>query len=263
MLEVQNLEVVYDRVIFAVKGVSIKVPEGGIVAVLGPNGSGKTTILRAVAGILKSQKGDITFGQVKFDGQSIADLPPDQIRRLGLCLLPERGGIFDELTVDENLRLGAILGPSGDFQNRLEKAWDWFPRLKDRRKIRSGYLSGGEQQMLALARVLLARPRFLMLDEPSLGLAPIIVDEIFAFIKRLNAEENISVLIVEQNAARALSIASYAYVLENGKTVLDGGTSDLLKDKEIKEFYLGIGGEGTRRNYRNIKHYKRRKRWLS
>lgn len=262
MLDVQNLEVVYDRVIFAVKGVSIRVPEGQIVAILGPNGSGKTTILRAVAGILKSQKGDVTYGKISFDGQTTTGLPPHRIRQKGLCLLPERGGLFDELTVEENLKLGGILGSSGNWPQGLEKAWTWFPRLRERRHLRSGYLSGGEQQMLALARALLSRPRLLMLDEPSLGLAPMIVDEIFRSIKRLNEEEKISILMVEQNAARALGLASYAYILENGKTVMDGPSKELAADKEIKEFYLGVGGQG-KRNYQNIKHYKRRKRWLS
>lgn len=261
MLQVENLEVVYDNVIFAVKGVSIKVEEGKVVAALGPNGSGKTTMLRAIAGILKSQEGEITGGNVRFQGHDLSKLPPEKIRTLGLSLIPEHGGLFGDLTTEENLRLGAA--SVGRKSASLDKVWEWFPRLHERAKVRAGYLSGGEQQMLALGRVLLAKPKLLMLDEPSLGLAPTIVQELFSFIKRLNKEEGVTILLVEQNAALTLGIADYGYILENGRIVLDGKSTDLLADKEVRQYYLGLGQESQRRSYRDAKHYKTRKRWLS
>lgn len=261
MLEVENLEVVYDNVISAVKGISIKVEEGNVVAALGPNGSGKTTMLRAIAGILKSQEGEITGGKVRFEGHDLSKLPPEKIRNLGLSLIPEHGGLFGDLTTEENLRLGAVSG--GHKGVSLDKVYEWFPRLHERAKVRAGYLSGGEQQMLALGRVLLAKPRMLMLDEPSLGLAPSVVQDLFSFIQRLNKEEGVTILLVEQNAALTLGIADYGYILENGRIVLDGASKELLADKEIRQYYLGLGQESQRRSYRDTKHYKTRKRWLS
>lgn len=261
MLQVENLEVVYDNVIFAVKGVSVKVAEGNIVAVLGPNGSGKTTMMRAIAGILKSQEGEITGGSIRFEGRDITKMPPEKIYKLGLSLIPEHGGLFSDLTTEENLRLAAAA--VGRKDTTLDKVWEWFPRLKERARIRSGYLSGGEQQMLALGRVLLAKPRLLMLDEPSLGLAPTVVQELFSFIQRMNREEGVTILLVEQNAALTLGIADYGYILENGRIVLDGPGPELLADKEVRQYYLGLGQESQRRSYRQAKHYKTRKRWLS
>ncbi|TDA69707.1 MAG: ABC transporter ATP-binding protein [Clostridia bacterium] len=262
MLSIENIEVVYDEVIYAVKGVSVKVPDGQIVTLLGPNGAGKTSILRAMSGILKSREGEITGGNIFLDGQSIAGHPPEKVRRAGIYLIPEGGGLFEDLTVEENLRLG-LLHSRGDQADGLGKAWEWFPVLQQRAWVRAGYLSGGEQQMLALARALLARPKVLMLDEPSLGLAPLIVDELFGFIRKINEEEGISILLIEQNARRALAIASYGYIMENGKIVLDAPAGELLQDKEVKEFYLGFGQGSKRRSYRDVKHYKRTKRWLS
>lgn len=261
MLRLENLEVVYDGVIFAVKGVSIHVPEGKVVAALGPNGSGKTTTLRAIAGILKSQEGEVTGGTIRFEGRDINKLPPEKIHGLGLSLIPEHGGLFSDLTVEENLRLGAA--SAGRKGAGLDKVWEWFPWLQKRARVRAGYLSGGEQQMLAMGRVLLAKPRLLMLDEPSLGLAPTIVKELFSFIQRLNKEEGVTILLVEQNAALTLGIADYGYILENGRIVLTGTATDLLADKEIRQYYLGLGQQSERRSYRDAKHYKTRKRWLS
>lgn len=260
MLQVENLEVVYDDVIYAVKGVSIKVEEGKVVAALGPNGSGKTTMLRAIAGILKSQDGEVTGGNIRFAGHDLIKYPPEKIRNLGLSLIPEHGGLFSDLTTEENLRLGATAGRKSA---SLDKVWEWFPRLHERAKVRAGYLSGGEQQMLALGRVLLSKPRLLMLDEPSLGLAPTVVQELFSFIQRLNKEEGVTILLVEQNAALTLGIADNGYILENGRIVLDGAAKDLLADKEVRQYYLGLGQESQKRSYRDAKHYKTRKRWLS
>lgn len=263
MLQVTNLEVVYDEIIYAVKGVSLRLDQGGIVAVLGPNGSGKTSILRAIAGILKSQEGAITGGAIEYAGKRLNRLPPERIARLGLTLIPEGGGLFEDLTVQEHLQLALATSGRPEARSDLQRVWSWFPRLKDRLQTRAGYLSGGEQQMLALARVLLVRPAVLLMDEPCLGLAPLVVRELFGFLKRLNEEEKVSVLLVEQNAAMALSIASYGYVLENGRVVLDGPASQLLQDREVREYYLGTGQRERKRNYREAKHYKTRKRWLS
>lgn len=263
MFKVQNLEVVYNDVIYAVKSSSVVVPDGKIVALLGPNGAGKTTILRAIAGILKSQAGEITGGEIELDGKVLNKVSPELIRASGVYLVPEGGGLFEDLTAEENLRLG-LLGATGtEAREGLARAWEWFPNLKRRSKVRAGYLSGGEQQMLALARVRLAKPKILMLDEPSLGLAPLIVEELFSYIKRLNAEQGISILLVEQNAASALGIADYGYIMENGKIVMDAPASELIQDKEVREFYLGLGASASKRSYRDVKHYKRKKRWLS
>ncbi|MDT3700926.1 MAG: ABC transporter ATP-binding protein [Thermincola sp.] len=261
MLQVENLEVVYDDVIYAVKGVSINVEEGKVMAALGPNGSGKTTMLRAIAGILKSQEGEVTGGNIRFNDHDLTKIPPEKIYSLGLSLIPEHGGLFSDLTTEENLRLGAAsVGRQGA---SLDKVWEWFPRLHERAKVRAGYLSGGEQQMLAMGRALLSKPKLLMLDEPSLGLAPTVVKELFSFIQRLNKEEGVTILLVEQNASLTLGIADYGYILENGRIVLDGTAKDLLADKEVRQYYLGLGQESQRRSYRDAKHYKTRKRWLS
>lgn len=266
MLLVENLEVVYNEVISAVKGISIKLPIGDIIAILGPNGSGKTSILRAIAGILKSQEGEITGGTVSLDGNQINGFPPEKVASLGIHLIPEGGGLFDDLTVLEHLRLAhsfskAAKGKIGD--KSFEKVWDWFPRLKERAMIKAGYLSGGEQQILALSMVLIIKPRILLMDEPSIGLAPVIVKELFSFLQRLNADEKMTVLLVEQNAFMALDVAKHGYILENGIIVLDGPSADLLVDKQVQEYYLGVGDKGSRRSYKDVKHYKTKKRWLS
>ena len=263
MLKVQNLELVYNDVINAVKSSSLEVPEGRIVTLLGPNGAGKTSLLRAVAGILRSHDAEITGGQVYLRDIKISGLSPEQIFKQGIFLIPEGGGLFEDLSTQENLRIGFKNASGTQVKEGIEKVWNWFPNLEKRANIRAGYLSGGEQQMLALGRALLVKPRILMLDEPSLGLAPLIVEELFAFIKRLNSEEGISILLIEQNARKALEVASYGYIMENGKIVFDAPAAELVQDKEIQEFYLGTGKEAKRRNYREIKHFKRKKRWLS
>lgn len=264
MLMVENLEVVYDEVISAVKGVSLELPPGQIVTVLGPNGSGKTSVLRAIAGVLKSQEGEITGGTIQFEGRRIDGEPPERISRLGIMLIPEGGGLFEDLTVQEHLQLVLVAGQRReDGQRDLQQVWEWFPGLKERLKTRAGYLSGGEQQMLALARALLIKPKVLLMDEPSLGLAPRVVMELFGFLERLNREEGVAILLVEQNAAMALAIADHGYILENGRIVLDGPAQELLHDKEVRHYYLGVGQEGKKRSYRDAKHYKTRKRWLS
>lgn len=263
MLKVQNLELVYNDVINAVKSSSLEVPEGQIVTLLGPNGAGKTSLLRAVAGILRSHDAEITGGQVYLGDIKISGLSPEEIFKQGIFLIPEGGGLFEDLTTQENLRIGIKNASGSQVKEGIEKVWNWFPNLEKRANIRAGYLSGGEQQMLALGRAILVKPKILMLDEPSLGLAPLIVEELFAFIKRLNSEEGISILLIEQNARKALEVASYGYIMENGKIVFDAPAAELVQDKEIQEFYLGTGKEAKRRNYREVKHFKRKKRWLS
>ena len=266
MLLVENLELIYNEIITAVKGVSIKVPIGEITIILGPNGSGKTSILRAIGGILKSQDGEITNGTISLEGHRIDGYTPEKISSLGVRLVPEGAGLFEDLTVFEHLRLAQYSNKSIQSkvkQDLFENVWAWFPTLKERKKIKVGYLSGGEQQMVSLAMVLVARPRILIMDEPSIGLAPIIVKELFGFLRRLNKEENVTILLVEQNAAISLGIANYGYILENGKIVLDGLACDLLNDKQVREYYLGIGDMEKKRSFRDVKHYKTRKRWLA
>lgn len=262
MLKVENIELVYNDVINAVKSSSLQVSEGQIVTLLGPNGAGKTSLLRAISGILRSQNAEITSGQIYMGDTKISGLEPEAIFKQGIFLIPEGGGLFEDLTTQENLQIG-LNTRSSQADEGIEKIWSWFPNLKERANIRAGYLSGGEQQMLALGRAMLIKPKLLMLDEPSLGLAPLIVEELFTFIKRLNAEEGMSILLVEQNARKALEVASYGYVMENGKIVFDAPAVDLVKDKEIQEFYLGAGKETKKRSYRDVKHFKRKKRWLS
>ncbi|MBI3090770.1 MAG: ABC transporter ATP-binding protein [Candidatus Tectomicrobia bacterium] len=264
MLKVTNLQTVYNDVIVAIKGVSLEVPEGSIVTLLGANGTGKTTLLRSISGVLKSMKAEIEEGSITFLGQQVIGKDPDEIVRLGLCQVPEGRRIFADLTVAENLRLGAYLrhdraGIRADLRNVL----DLFPPLAPRLSLRAGFLSGGEQQMLAIGRALMARPRLLMLDEPSLGLAPILVEEIFARLRRLNTELGLTILLIEQNANLALKLASYGYIMENGRVVLDGPSQKLLANEDVKEFYLGLTETAQRRSYAEVKHYKRRKRWLS
>jgi branched-chain amino acid transport system ATP-binding protein len=261
ILSVNNLEVVYDDVIHVLRGVSLSVEAGRIVALLGANGAGKTTLLRALSGLLDVHDGEVTKGSVTFDGRAIHGLPPTKIAALGIKQVLEGRRIFAELTVEENLRVGGHVAPR-DIKANLERVFGLFPVLAQRRKRTAGYLSGGEQQMLAMGRALMSQPRCLLLDEPSLGLAPLIVQQIRDLIVEINASGT-TVLLVEQNATMALSIAEHGYVMENGKIVMDKPAKELLDDSDVREFYLGLGAEGSTKSFRDVKHYKRRKRWLS
>jgi branched-chain amino acid transport system ATP-binding protein len=261
LLEVANLETVYHSVVRVLRGVSFEVPEGGIVALLGPNGAGKTTILRAITGLLDIHNGEVTKGIIRFEGRSLVGLRPDQVVAQGIAQVMEGRRILPELTVDENLRAGAWSAERAQVREDLEHAFERFPVLGQRRRQAAGYLSGGEQQMLAIARALMSRPKLLLMDEPSLGLAPKVVGDVARLIRQIN-EEGVAILLVEQNAALALALAERAAVLETGKVVLEGTSEELQEDQDIREFYLAVGGEG-RRSYRDVKHYRRRKRWLS
>lgn len=260
MLRITGLEVVYHSVARVVSGLSLDVPDGRIVALLGPNGAGKTTVLRAITGLLPLHEGAITKGRIEFDGEAIGGWRPERIVGRGLAQVMEARRIFSELTVEENLRAGAY-SRRDDWQADLQGIYDRFPRLAERRTQTAGYLSGGEQQMLAIGRALMTRPRLLLLDEPSLGLSPRLTEEIAKLIATIR-EQGVSVLLVEQNAQMALSLADHGYILETGKCVLDGSAADLREDPDVREFYLGMGG-GTRKNYRDVKRYARKKRWLS
>lgn len=261
MLEINNLEVVYNKVILVLRGISLTVADGQIVALLGSNGAGKTTLLRAITGLLDIHNGDVTKGTGSFAGEPLFGPHPDVIVRRGISQVMERRRIFVDLTVEENLLTGAFTRRDHEVKADIEAQYERFPVLGERRGRTAGYLSGGEQQMLAVARALMARPKMLLLDEPTLGLAPRLVEEVAQVIQQLNAD-GIGVLLVEQNAAVALDIADHGYVLETGKIVHDGPAKELREDADVQEFYLGVGGEG-RRNYRDVKHYRRRKRWLS
>jgi branched-chain amino acid transport system ATP-binding protein len=261
MLEVQNLEVVYDDVMLVLRGVSLRAPPGRIVALLGANGAGKTTLLRAISGLLDVHDGEVTKGAVTLDGRAIHHLSPAAIVRRGITQVMEGRRIFAELTVEENLRLGAHTRPRGVTAS-LDRVYGLFPVLAQRRRSTAGYLSGGEQQMVAMGRAMMSDPRFLLLDEPSLGLAPRLVEQIRELIVEIN-KTGTGILLVEQNATMALSIAEHGYVLETGKVVLDKPAADLLADEDVREFYLGLRAEGTVKSFREVKHYKRRKRWLS
>jgi branched-chain amino acid transport system ATP-binding protein len=260
MLRVGSLEVVYHSVARVVSGVSLDVPDGQIVALLGPNGAGKTTVLRAITGLLGLHDGRITKGAIELDGTRLDALAPERIVRRGLVQVMEGRRIFIELTVEENLLAGTY-GRTDDWRADLDAMYAQFPRLAERRKQTAGFLSGGEQQMLAIGRALLARPKVLLLDEPSLGLSPKLTEEVAQLIASIR-DRGVSVLLVEQNAQMALSLASHGYILENGKVVLDGSAAELREDPDVREFYLGMGG-GGRKNYRDVKRYARRKRWLS
>ncbi|GIH92605.1 ABC transporter ATP-binding protein [Planobispora siamensis] len=261
MLEVRNLEAVYDDVMLVLRGVSLRVPAGSVVALLGANGAGKTTLLRALSGLLDVHDGEITKGSVLLDGEPVHGLLPAQLVRRGISQVMEGRRIFAELTVEENLKVGAHTAPRQAAAN-LERVYGLFPLLKERRKGVSGYLSGGEQQMLAVGRALMSGPRYLLLDEPSLGLAPTLVGQIRDLVVEIN-KQGTTILLVEQNAAMALSIATHGYVMETGKIVMDRPAAELLADEDIKEFYLGLGAEGAVKSFREVKHYRRRKRWLS
>jgi branched-chain amino acid transport system ATP-binding protein len=261
MLEITNLEVVYEDVILVLRGVSLEVPDGQIVALLGANGAGKTTLLRAITGLLDVHEGEVTKGAISLDGRDIHRLPPAKIVSAGVKQVLEGRRVFAEFTVEENLRVGAHVDPPAAKRN-LDRIYGLFPVLKDRAKSLAGYLSGGEQQMLAMGRALISNPRYLLLDEPSLGLAPMLVQQIRDLIVEIN-QQGTSVLLVEQNANMALSIAEHGYIMETGKIVMDKAAAALLEDADVQEFYLGLQAEGAAKSYRDVKHYKRRKRWLS
>ena len=264
ILALNNIEVIYDRVILVLKGVSLDVPRRGIVALLGANGAGKTTTLKAISNLLQSERGEVTKGAVEFDGEEVQALSPNELVRRGCIQVMEGRHCFGHLTVEENLLTGAFTRRDGRAAVRrdLEKVYGYFPRLRERRGALAGYTSGGEQQMCAIGRALMSRPKMILLDEPSMGLAPQIVEEIFDIVGSLNAKEGVSFLLAEQNANMALKYARYGYVLENGRVVLDGSAATLRENEDVKEFYLGVS-EGKRRSFREGKHYKRRKRWLA
>jgi branched-chain amino acid transport system ATP-binding protein len=263
MLKVNNIEVVYSDVILVLRGVSLEVGEGSIVSLLGANGAGKTTTLKAISGLLGTELGEVTEGSIEFNGRRIDKLGPEAIVKLGIVQVMEGRRVLEHLTVEENLKVGAFArADRANIKRDLEMVYEYFPRLKEVRHATSGYCSGGEQQMLVMGRALMAHPKLMLLDEPSLGLSPVLVREIFQIIKRINAEEKTSILLVEQNAMAALEISDYGYVMENGRVVLDGPAPILRDNEDIKEFYLGLSQSGRRKSYREVKHYKRRKRWL-
>jgi branched-chain amino acid transport system ATP-binding protein len=264
LLSVNNIEVIYDHVILVLKGVSLRVPGEGIVALLGANGAGKSTTLKAISGLLRTERGEVTKGGVELSGEPIHRREASEVVRRGIVQVMEGRHVFEHLTVEENLLTGGYIRRNGQFLKRdLDLVYTYFPRLRERRSVRAGYVSGGEQQMLAIGRALMAHPRLMLLDEPSMGLAPMLVQEIFEIVGRLNREEKVAVLLAEQNANMALRFAQYVYVMENGRIVLDGDVKAISENEDIKEFYLGLSGVGQRKSYRDVKHYKRRKRWLS
>jgi branched-chain amino acid transport system ATP-binding protein len=263
LLAVSNIEVIYDHVILVLKGVSLQVPEGGIVALLGANGAGKSTTLKAISGLLRTERGDVTKGSIELRGVPIHHRDPSEVVQRGVVQVMEGRHVFEHLTVEENLLAGGYTRPSEAVKRDLDLVYTYFPRLRQRRATRAGYISGGEQQMLAIGRALMARPRLMLLDEPSMGLAPMLVAEIFEIVSRLNREEKVAVLLAEQNATVALKYAQHGYVMETGRIVLDGDARTISENEDIKEFYLGLSGVGQRKSYRDVKHYRRRKRWLS
>ena len=264
ILSVNNIEVIYDHVILVLKGVSLTVPKGGIVALLGANGAGKTTTLKAISNLLHAERGEVTKGNILFRGEEVQDLSPNELVRRGCIQVMEGRHCFGHLTVEENLLTGAFTRSDGSraVADDLEMVYEYFPRLRERKGSQAGYTSGGEQQMCAIGRALMSRPTTILLDEPSMGLAPQLVEEIFEIVKKLNTQEGVSFLLAEQNTNIALRYATYGYILESGRIVLDGEGAALRENEDVKEFYLGVGGEG-RKSFRNVKHYKRRKRWLA
>ena len=264
ILEVNNIEVIYDHVILVLKGVSLTVPMGGIVALLGANGAGKTTTLKAISNLLSAERGEVTKGSIVFNSDEVQALSPNELVRRGCIQVMEGRRCFGHLTVEDNLLSGSYTRRDGQaaIKRDLEMVYSYFPRLRERRTSQAGYTSGGEQQMTAIGRALMSKPQMILLDEPSMGLAPQLQEEIFEIVKRLNEEEGVSFLLAEQNTNIALRYATYGYILESGRVVLDGAASDLRENEDVKEFYLGVGGEG-RRSFRDVKHYKRRKRWLN
>jgi branched-chain amino acid transport system ATP-binding protein len=260
-LSVSNVEVIYDHVILVLRGVSLQVQEGQIVALLGANGAGKTTTLKAISNLLGAERGDVTKGHIEFEGKRIDKLNPSELVKRGICQVMEGRHCFQHLTVEENLLTGAYTRGGANLDDDLEKVYRYFPRLKERRKAQAGYASGGEQQMTAIGRALMARPKMILLDEPSMGLAPQLVEEIFSIVKDLNQKEGVSFLLAEQNTNMALKYADYGYILENGRVVMDGVGKSLAENEDVKEFYLGFSS-GGRKSFRDVKSYRRRKRWL-
>jgi len=262
ILNLNNIEVMYHEVILVLKGVSLNVPSGGIVALLGANGAGKSTTLKAVSGLLKHENGRVTDGSIEFMGTRIDRKSAEEISRMGIIQVIEGRRVFEHLTVEENIKVGAHLS-GGKLRDGLDKVYTYFPRLKTLRDRTAGFCSGGEQQMLVMGRALMANPKLMLLDEPSMGLAPLLIKEIFEIITRLNQDEKLPILLVEQNVKLALTVADYGYVLESGRIVMDGAADTLRDNPDIKEFYLGLTDLGTRKSFRHVKHYKRRKRWLT
>jgi branched-chain amino acid transport system ATP-binding protein len=263
-LSINNVEVIYDHVILVLKGVSLEVPEGSVVALLGANGAGKSTTLKSISNLLAAERGDVTKGTIEFKGKRVDKLTPNELVRMGVCQVMEGRHCFAHLTVEENLLTGAYTSkaPRAEIRANLEKVYHYFPRLQQRRASLSGYTSGGEKQMTAVGRALMARPSMILLDEPSMGLAPQIVEEIFEIVRDLNRKEHVSFLLAEQNTTVALRYANYGYILENGRVVMDGVAQDLAQNEDVKEFYLGLSTAG-RKSFRDVKHYRRRKRWLA
>ncbi len=264
LLEVNNVEVIYNHVILVLKGVSLAVPKGGITALLGGNGAGKTTTLKAISGLLASERGEITKGSISYAGASTMDKDPADLVQSGVVQVMEGRHCFEHLTVEENLLTGAYTRTEGNaaIQRDLEMVYNYFPRLRERRKSQAGYTSGGEQQMTAIGRALMSRPEMVLLDEPSMGLAPQLVEQIFGIVKRINEEQGVTVLLAEQNTNVALRFAHYGYILESGRVVMDGPAAELRENPDVKEFYLGVSDEG-RKSFRDVRSYRRRKRWLS
>ncbi len=264
ILALNNIEVIYNRVILVLKGLSIQVRRGQIVALLGSNGAGKTTTLKAISGLLKPDNGAVTDGDIQFEGKPIHTLDASQIVKRGIFQVMEGRRVFEHLTVEENLRAGGYTQSNPlEVRRAMQLVYEYFPRLRERRNQQAGYMSGGEQQMLAIGRAMMANPKLILLDEPSLGLAPLLVRDIFDIIQRINQEQGTTILLVEQNANLALSVAHFAYIMENGRVVLEGTPSELKENADVREFYLGLNEVGKRKSYRDVKHYKRRKRWLS
>ena len=264
LLSVNNIEVIYDHVILVLKGVSLQVPEGGIVALLGANGAGKSTTLKAISNLLRVERGQVTKGSIELRGERIDGIDPSKAVQKGIVQVMEGRRVFEHLTVEENLLTGAYTRRNGGLVRRdLDLVYHYFPKLAERRHVTAGYVSGGEQQMLAIGRALMAHPELMLLDEPSMGLAPMLVEEIFEIVSRLNREEKVAILLAEQNVRMALRVAQHGYVMENGRIVLDGDAETIGENEDVREFYLGLSGVGQRKSYRDVKHYRRRKRWLS
>ena len=259
VLSVNNIEVVFNEVILVLRGLNLQARRGKITALLGANGAGKSTTLKAIANLLSMEDGEVTRGSIRYEGDDITGIGPEALVRRGAFLVMEGRGVVQDMTAIENLRLGAYTRPTARIDEEVEQVFEYFPRLKERTGL-AGYLSGGEQQMLAIGRALMAKPKFIMMDEPSMGLSPLLVKEVFGIIRRLNTELGITILLVEQNANMALRAADDGYIMENGKIVLDGPAQELMNNEDVKEFYLGGGGE--RKSFKNIKSFKRRKRWL-
>ena len=263
MLKLNNIEVAYMKVIQVLRGVSLEVGDGKIVALLGVNGAGKTTTLKAISGMLKTEEGEVTEGSVYYNEERIDKYGPEKIAAMGITQIMEGRRVLEHLSVEENLLVGAYCRKDrSQIRKDIEMIFDWFPKIKGLRRQMSGYLSGGEQQMLVIGRALMSRPELMLIDEPSLGLAPLLVEEIYQIIKEINSKENTAILLVEQNARAALDIADYAYVIENGRVAISGAADELKNNEDIREFYMGLSTAGNRKNYKDIKHYRRKKRWV-